>query len=177
LCCGAFAAITQLRYVRAGKELQAFLAVEARFAEPELQAALLYVQDELAAKLAQRDYRAAIAGRGYVDPHAHPEMIACNWFNETGAMITGRFLREDVFFDSFGRLVEYYWRLLEPVVALLRRERGPHQYAAFESLARRAEHWRTRHETGAYRAGWPRLPVIDPWADIDGAGSARAAGA
>jgi len=164
LSAGAVAAITQLRYVRAGKELQALLAVEARFAHAELQAALLYVQNELPAQLARRDYRAALSARGYVDPRVHPEMLVCNWFDEMGMLIGAGFLREDVFFDSFGRLVEYYWRLSMPVVALLRRERGPRQYAGFESLAARAARWRERPSARGQWARAPRLAVIDPWA-------------
>jgi hypothetical protein len=166
---GSIAAFVQLRHVRTGNELQAVLEAERRFAEPELQSALLYVQDALPAKLAQPAYRTELAARGYVDPRAHPEMAVCNWFNDMGAMVAGGVLNEEVFFDSFGRLVEYYWRLLSPTIALLRRERGVGQYASFEFLAFRAQRWRERNRGGSYPAGLPRMLVLDPWAHTDGA--------
>jgi hypothetical protein len=81
-------------------------------------------------------------------------------------------LHEDVFFDSFGRLVEYYWRLLLPVVALLRSERGPRQCAAFESLAQRAARWRERRRARGHWGRAPRLAVVDPWAQADAARAA-----
>jgi hypothetical protein len=163
---GVVAATVQFRHVRTSNELAAVLAIDRSFAEPDLQGALTYVQDRLPEKLAQAPYRSELAARGYVDPVTHPEMAVCNWFNETGTMVAGDFLDEDLFFDSYGRLVDYYWRLLEPAIALLRRERGPDQYASFEDLARRAERWRDNHRAGIYsRAG--RMPITDPWADID----------
>lgn len=166
LLSGAVAAIVQFRHVRTANELAAVLAVERTFADPDLQSALLYVQNELPARLQQAGYRSALAVSGYIDPRAHPEMAVCNWFNEIGTMVAGGFLNEDVFFGSFGRLVEYYWRLLNPALALLRRER-PDQYANFEFLAARAERWHARHGEGYYPAGYARLPVADPWAGID----------
>jgi len=168
LACGAIAAIVQLRHVRIGKELAALLAAEARFAEPDLQSALLYVQAELTAKLARPDYRSELAARGYIDPQRHPEMAVCNWFNEMGTLIVDGFLNENVFFDSFGALTHYYWRLLSPAIAVLRRQRGPEQYANFEFLAFRAGRWREGHRAGNYPAGLPRLPLTDPWRNVDG---------
>lgn len=169
LLCGAVAALIQLRALRTGNELAAVLAVHRSFAEPELQAALLYVAHELDARLTDGDYRAELAARGYIDPSAHPEMVVCNWFNDMGTMIAGNFVDEAIFFDAFGRIAEYEWQRLGPAIALLRRERGPEQYAHFELLAERAAAWRARYAHGRYPAGAPRLPLTDPWAAVDAA--------
>jgi hypothetical protein len=174
LLTGAIAAVVQFGHVRAGNELAAVLAIDRSFAQPELQAALVYVQDELPTKLALPQYRSVLAARGYVDTRDHPEMAVCNWFNEMGMLVAGKFVNEDLFLDSYGRLAEYYWRLLGPVIALLRRERGSGQYANFELLAQHAEHWRERHRGGIYPTGQPRLRVIDRWASIDGHGAGSA---
>ena len=168
LLVGAVAALIQLRHLRAANVLASMLAVEARFAEPELQRALLSVQDELGVKLADPRYRAELTGRGYIDTQAHPEMTVCNWFNELATMVEGEFLDEDVFFDSYGRLVEYYWRLAGPAIVLLRRERGSDVYAGFGRLARRAADWRRKHgNAGIYPARAVRTPPADPWAGSD----------
>jgi hypothetical protein len=167
LVASAAAAVIQLRHVRTARELQAVLAIERRFAEPDIRAALVYVENELAAKLEQRAYRRELAARGFVDAVAHPEMILCNWFNEAGTLMVGGFLDEDVFFDSFGRLVEHYWRLLAPVVALLRRDRSADHYIHFERLAERAAAWRGRHPMGLYRRAAHRAAIVDPWLERD----------
>jgi hypothetical protein len=169
----AVAAIAQLRHVRTARELQAVLAVERRFAEPDIRAALVYVQEQLGAKLAQADYRRELFTRGYVDPVVHPEMVLCHWFNETGTMVAGGLLDEDVFLDSFGRLIVFYWALLVPVVALLRRERDADQYRHFEQLATRAAAWRERYPAGMYPRSARRLTVVDPWGDVDAVGRAE----
>lgn len=169
---GAIAAIIQFRSVRRSNELVAVLAIDRRFGEPELQRALVYVQAELADKLVQPGYRGQLAKRGYIDPTEHPEMAVCNWFNEMGALIANDFLNEDLFFESYGRLVEYNWRLLGPTIALLRRERAG-QYASFEFLARRAERWRANHHAGIYPPGRPRMPLDDPWLPVDGGAPTR----
>jgi hypothetical protein len=178
LLVGAVAALVQLRHLRAANVLASMLAVENRFAEPDLQRALLYVQRELAAKLADPRYCAELTGRGYIDAQTHAEMTACNWFNELATMVEGDFLDADVFFESYGRLVEYYWRLLGPAIALLRRERGPDVYAGFGRLARRAAEWHARYgSAGIFPARLARTPPDDPWAAIDlHAGSASALG-
>jgi hypothetical protein len=117
--------------------------------------------------LTEPSYRGELVAIGYIDPRRHPEMLVCHWFNQNGTLIAGGLLNEDVFLDTFGRLVEYYWRLLQPAIDLLRRERGAHYYGKFEWLATRARAWRERHHGGGYPAALPRLPIVDPWAEID----------
>jgi hypothetical protein len=133
-----FAGIKQLAHMRASNELVAAQAIERDFRLPAIQAALRYVQAELPARIADPRYRAELSAIGYIDPQAHPEMLLCNWFNRTGVLVRDGLLKEELFFDTFGRLVTYYWDLLMPVIAVLRRTRGPSQYAGFEFLAYRA---------------------------------------
>ena len=81
------AALVQLRHVQGGNQLQALLALEHDFRAPELQAAITYVQEDLPRNLEDPAYRRELEQLGFVDPVAHPEMIACNWLNE---MVTAR---------------------------------------------------------------------------------------
>ncbi len=168
LVAGALAAVIQMRHVRAGNELQAVLAIERGFAESELQVAFLYVQNELPQHITRSAYRRELVARGFIDARAHPEMAVCNWFNDIGTMIAGGFINEDVFFASFARLVHYYWQLLVPVIALLRRERGDDQYANFEFLAYRAQRWLARRVTEPRTARAHRMPIHDPWSERNG---------
>jgi hypothetical protein len=167
LAASGLAAFVQLRHMRAGNELAAVLAIERDFRRTELQAALRYVQNELPAKMEEVAYRSELGLPGYVDARTHPEMILCNWFDRTGALVRRGFVKEDLIFHSFGRLIAYYWDLLAPVVAVLRRTRGVGQYAGFEYLAYRAR-LRQSKRGNAYHPGRPApAPIADPWLEED----------
>jgi hypothetical protein len=163
----AVAGIAQLRHLRASNELEALLRLTEQLREPDMQTALGFVQRELEAKLRDPAYRAELAHIGFIDSRQHPEMDACNWFNEVGALVKGRLIDERIFLDLFARLVSYYWMQLQPVIAILRRERGPSQYENFEFLARLALTWKSVHPTGAYPARVDRMAVEDLYAAID----------
>lgn len=173
LAAAAAAAIVQLRHVRAGTRLQAVLAIERRFADPDVQRALFFVANDLAQRLQEPHYRAELIARGYVDPGAHPEMTALNWLNDAGMLIAGGFIDEAIFFDSFGRLVGYYWRLLAPAIALLRRERGSDQYAYVEYVAYRATRIVRQERAADTRLLRDAAPPADPWLAIDAELAAR----
>ncbi len=165
----AIAALVQIKHLRASNELDAFLHLSDALRKPELGEALRYVQTDLAAKLEDPAYRAELAHLGFIDARVHREMDACNWFNEVGSLVKHRLVEERTFLDLFARLVTYYWGKLEPVVAILRRERGPSQYENFEYLASLAEKWRAKHPTGDYPASAARRTLVDPWREVDAA--------
>lgn len=163
----AVAALIQIRHLRASNELDAFLHLSDALRKPELGEALRYVQTDLAAKLQDPAYRAELAHLGFIDARVHREMDACNWFNEVGSLVKHRLVEERTFLDLFARLVTYYWGKLEPVVAILRRERGPSQYENFEYLASLAEKWRARYPDGDYPGHVRRRALPDPWREFD----------
>jgi hypothetical protein len=165
----AVAALVQIRHLRASNELEAILALADQMQKPELQHALRYVQGELEARLGDAAYRGELAALGYIDPKRHPEMDACNWFNELGTIVKNRLVERTTFLELYARLVTYYWERLVAVVAILRRERGPAQYENFEYLALLAQQWIAAHPKGNYPAAAERLKVPDVWHDADAA--------
>lgn len=170
----ALAALIQLRHMRAGNQLEALLTLERDFRAPEVQAALRYVQERLPERMDDPQYRAELAGIGFIDTGAHPELIVCNWFNEIGALLKHRLVTEDTFMDLFARLIRYCWKRLEPVVAVMRRSRGGYQYHDFEYLAIRAEAWLARNPHGMFPGGSARATLSDPWLEADSAEKAAA---
>jgi hypothetical protein len=167
----AVAALVQIRHLRASNELEALLRITEQLRAGDLQDSLRYVQTDLDAKIADAGYRRELGPRGFIDARKHPEMNVCNWFNEVGTLVKNRLIDERTFLDLFSRLVTYYWGRLEPVIAVLRRERGPGQYENFEYLAMLARDWQARHPDGAYPVRARRLELVDVWKDVDaGAG-------
>ncbi|MDQ6825923.1 MAG: hypothetical protein M3Z14_01820 [Candidatus Eremiobacteraeota bacterium] len=159
----AVAALIQLRHLRASNQLDALLSLERDFRSPEMQSALCYVQKEIAARLSEEHYRAELAALGFIDAQAHPEITVCNWFNAIGTLVKNGLVGEATFMDLFGKLISYYWRILVPVIALMRRNRGDAQYHDFEFLAIRADQWVKMHPHGLFPKNMQRALIDDPW--------------
>jgi hypothetical protein len=166
------AALVQLRHMRASNELEAILSLEKDFRSHEVQTALHYVQERLAQKLEDPQYRHELAAIGFINTERHPELIACNWFTQIGTVLKHGLITEATFMDLFARLIRYYWKALAPVVAIMRRTRGPGQYDEFEYLALRAIAWLERNPEGVFPRGMLRTPLPDPWKEADERGSA-----
>lgn len=164
----ATAAFFQLRHMRTNNQLQAILSLRNDFQHERMQDAFTFVQTRLDASMEDPAYRHELAKRGFVDARKHPEMEVCNWFDQAGMLVKSRFVDEDVFFEAYAKLVDYCWGKLSPVVAVLRRERGPTQYESFEYLAVRARLWRARYPNGTYPRKTPRELLDDPWLAHDG---------
>lgn len=163
----AIAALVQLRHMRASNQLEAILSLEKDFRSPEVQAALHYVQETLEQRLEDPEYRKDLSAIGYISVERHPELVACNWFTQMGTFLKHSLISEDTFMDLFARLIRYYWKALSPVVAVMRRSRGPGQYDEFEYLALRAIAWLDRHPQGLFPRSMERTQLEDPWLDTD----------
>jgi hypothetical protein len=163
----AAAAVRQLRHYRDANQLQAILAVVQDFKSPALQAALRFVQVDLPGRMQSPAYRADLTRVGFVDAETHPEMVACNWFNEMGTLLKNRLVDETTFLDLFHRLTTYYWNLLAPTIALLRLNRGDWQYENFEYLAVAAQRWHAAHPHGTFPRDVPRLTLPEARLDPD----------
>ncbi|HET6274350.1 MAG TPA: hypothetical protein VFE16_00260 [Candidatus Cybelea sp.] len=161
------AAVIQLRHIQTGNQLQALLSLERDFRAPELQAALAYIQEQLPVRLEDPAYRRELERIGFVDPMAHPEMVACNWLNEMGTLLKRDLVSEDTFMDLFARLIVHCWRVVSPAIAIMRRTRGDAQYHDFEYLAMRAAEWLRRHPSGIFPRKFTRTPLPDRWRDVD----------
>jgi hypothetical protein len=163
----AFAALIQLRHVRGSNELEAILSLQEDFRSQEVQAALHYVQEHLTDKLDDEQYRGELSAIGFVNLERHPELIACNWFTQMGTFLKHGLITESTLMDLYARLIRYYWKVLSPAIAIMRRKRGDGQYSEFEYLALRANVWLERHVKGTFPRGLKRSPLPDPWREID----------
>jgi hypothetical protein len=163
----AVAAAYQLRHMQGRTQLQALVAILQDFRSDGLQEALRYVQSYLDQKLHDPQYREELDRIGFVDARTHHEMTVCNWFNGMGTLVKNQIVDPDVFLDHFSRLINQYWKMLSPVIAILRRNRGDLQYQNFEYLAALSAQWVERHPKGVYPAQVPHMPVQDVWLEAD----------
>lgn len=163
----AMAALVQLRHMRASNELEAVLALQEDFRSTEVQTALHYAQEQLADRLADEQYRSELAAIGFISVDRHPELTACNWFTQMGTFLKHGLITEATVMDLYARLIRYYWKVLSPAIAIMRRKRGDGQYSEFEYLALRANAWLERHVQGTLPRRVARSPLPDPWREFD----------
>ncbi len=163
----AVAALVQLRHMRAGNQLEALLAIQRDFQRQDLQAAIRYVQEPLAKKLEDFEYRKELEKTGFVDATVHPELVVCNWFNEIGTLVKHRLVAEEPFMDLFARLIVHCWAHVASAVAIMRRTRGDFQYHDFEFLAAHAARWVDAHPHGNMPRAFQRESLPDRWRETD----------
>lgn len=157
----AIAALVQLRHLRASNQLQALLAVLSMPYEPALSESFAFVTHELANKMKDPAFRRALEGPGSPDRLIHKELRVCDYYERLGSMIKFGLIPEELYFDN--STPENTWKVVEPVVAIMRRRRGPVVYDNFEYLVARSREWDRRHPDGAFPKNQSRLTLNDPW--------------
>ncbi len=161
----ALAALVQLRHLRVSNQLQGLLAVLSLPYEAGLQKSFYFVTHELERHMQDREFRRQLEGTMPIDRQVHLELMVCDYYERLGSAIKYGLLSEELYFDNSSP--ERYWMLLEQVVAIQRRVRGPVLYENFEYLVARSRAWDRRHPSGNYPAREPRLALEDRWLEED----------
>jgi hypothetical protein len=157
----AIAAIVQLRHLRASNQITATIGLMDKWAAPEFRTMANFVhQGELERKLLDPAYRAELSSAP-IDKLAHPEVAYLDFWESVGSLIKLGHISEEAYLDLNSYPIVSSWRKLEPVIAIIRRKRGPQVYDMFEYLASRAMLWEAKHPYGTYPTNTPHLPVVD----------------
>lgn len=163
IAASAVAAVVQLRHMRSANTIVGFLGFMDRWASPQARelAARVLVGDGLERRLADPAYRQELAA-GITDTIAHPEIQYMDFWESLGMLVKLGYFDEPAVMESGGSFCIRAWQRLMPVIAIMRRSRGPLSYDNFEFLVARAMLWERKHPKGIYPSGTPHLPVIDP---------------
>jgi len=159
------AAVIQLRHMRSGNAIVGFLGMMDRWASPEArELARPVFSGELERKLADPAYRQMLAS-GNLDPIAHPEIQYMDFWEALGMLVKMGYFEEAAVMESGGPAAVRSWQRLMPVIAIIRRGRGPTAYDNFEYVVSRAMLWEVKHPAGVFPNHTPHLPTIDPYPD------------
>ncbi len=155
----AIAAVLQLRHMRAGNAIVGFLGMMDRWAGSDGRQLQNYVfGGELARRLNDAEYC-----KGYealqIDRTTRPEVAYLDFWESLGMFVKLSYFPEDAVFESGGPTAILAWEVLKPVIARIRRRRGPTAYDNFEYLVSRALIWEAKHPGGYFPHNTPRLPV------------------
>ncbi|GEM_PF-969605 len=167
LLAAAIAALVQLGHIRASNELNTFSeAFELWYSAP-VQDGLAFINHGLEAKMQDPQFRHELDTAGPVDRGRHPELHVVDFIDNFAIYIVVGKMREDMIMHAAAQLIEHFWRILSPTIAIMRRQRGQQLYVSFEYLAYRARLWNARYPNGYVPKGFNRLPNPDVWRDAD----------
>lgn len=151
----AFAAILQIRHLRAANQLTAILRLYERFDTPEMVEARRFVSDDLPPQLADRATLWAIA-RGSLDPRV---TLLTSFYSEIGSLVVDGFVDER-FVNRLGPPIIRAWAVLEPLAYAIRRDRPEPVWAGFEFIAAQQEAYTRAMRLGRYPR-WFQKQLID----------------
>jgi hypothetical protein len=162
IAASAIAAVIQLRHMRSGNQINATLGLFDKWAGPEARRLQAYVfSGEVEKKLEDPAYRAGLM-RMPIDRVAYPEVAYIDFWESVGSMFKLGYMEEAAFMEAGGFTAILAWRRMMPVIAIIRRKRGPTVYDNFEYTVSRAIIWDEKHPD-TFPKDAPRLPVIDPY--------------
>jgi hypothetical protein len=154
----AFAALRQIRQLRAQTTLAGLLKVLDDWRDPEFQRMLRYIRNELPEKLRDPAYLAELDGP--YDSAKHPELTICAWYEQIGSYMKHGLLDERIMMDVSSSSCNAVWQAVEPVIERLRATRGDALYENFEYMAARGVLFQRAHPNGCYPSDTPRLAEL-----------------
>jgi len=168
----AIAALIQLQHLRSANQLTAWQTFFQMYEGAELADAFHFVREELAERLQDPVFRAELRN-GAIDRARHPEIKIANFFDQWGSYYRMGAIDRSAFMIASADMIDSFWQLLEPVVALSAVRSGGvnMSFESFEYMAVQAKEWLASHPGGNYPAGVARMPLVDKWADVDRAHS------
>ena len=165
----AIAALVQLRHMRSGNQVSALQTFIQMFEGREFGGAFHFVRSELTERLKDPEFRRELRSSD-IDRRKHPEIAIANFFEVWGNYYRNGVIDKHAFMQDMAGIVVDFWDRLEPVIAMLSSESGGNPYFEnFEFLVIHAREWRSRHPQGTFPAGLRRVPLIDPWKELDAA--------
>jgi hypothetical protein len=169
IAASAIAAVFQLRHMRAGNAINAFLGLMDKWASPQAREISNYVfSGAVQQKLQDPDYRREVFSSPIVNRLVHPEFQYLDFWESIGMFVKLGYFAEDAVMESGGPTAIKAWQVLMPVVAIVRAARGPTIFDNFEYLVSRAMLWESKHPEGLFPHKTPHLPVVGPFSNEGG---------
>jgi uncharacterized protein DUF4760 len=154
----AFAALRQIRQLRAQTTLAGLLKVLDDWRDPEFQRILSYVRNDLQQKLQDPAFLDDL-DHG-LDQVKHPEVAICAWYEQIGSYMKHGLLDERVMMDVASSSTNTAWHALEPVIMRMRRTRSDALWENFEYMAARGILFERAHPNGCYPRDTPRMAAF-----------------
>ncbi|MBC5806040.1 MAG: DUF4760 domain-containing protein [Candidatus Eremiobacter antarcticus] len=162
----AIAAAVQLRHMRANNQLTGLLNVLSRVEDPVFTEWVDRAKVILQQRLPDKEFRQQVTA-GSFQRENNPWLNICNSYEWVGSLIKNKLIPEDTFMDVYSNRILATWRIVEPIVALVRRNNDPSIWENLEFIVVRAREWEKKYPQGRYPVGVPRLAINDSWLAVD----------
>ena len=157
----AFAALVQLRHIRAANQLAGLLHFTDAFESDEIQSANAFIERELPQRLHESAFVNGLLEVN-TDRREHPELRVCDFMEQQGSYINYGMIDREQYMDLVSAYVTSAWEALKGVVALRRTARNSAaMYENFEFLASMASTRKRRPQIYPY--GVAPLMTSDEW--------------
>lgn len=151
----AFAALRQIRQLRAQNTLTGMLKILDDWRDPAFRALHHYSRIKLPDKMRDPAYLDELDSSP-IDRTKHPELDLCDWYEQVGTYLKHGLLDEELFMDIGAAACNGAWQALEPVVLRMRSTRGDTLYENFEYAVARGILFQRRIGS-TYPRGTPRI--------------------
>jgi len=137
---GAFAALRQLRHLRASNEASALQNMIVRWEHPDVRDSMRFVREELPNKLRDPAFIEAL-WQSPIAPEVRVIIPALNYWESVGSFVLTGGISEKSVMLGYAWLAVDTWSAAAPAIAVLRQTRSPLLYENFEHLAAYATRW------------------------------------
>ena len=162
----AVAAIAQLRHMRGNNQIVALTECREVLESEPFARALRFVSHELPELMKDPQVRARLMATP-VDEELRAVNVVGNFFESMGSFVKHGIIDAEIACDLWSGIVVQSWRILNPVLGLMRRSGGVGLWENFEYLAWLSEDFIAKHPNGTYPASRPHLVVEDVWRPAD----------
>jgi len=161
----AVAAIVQLRHLRAQNQLTGLLTVLARVEDPQFNEWVDGAKALIESRMPDPAYRRSILDGSY-ERKNNPWLNLANSYDWVGSLVKYKLIPIESLLDVYAGRVMNAWQIIEGIVPLVRRRRGPGVWENFEYLVVMARRWDEEHANGTYPKGVPRLQIDVTWPEL-----------
>ena len=169
----AFAALIQLRHLRAGNQINAMISIGDKFQGTQFSRSLEIVGPDLEAAMsdpAYRDYLIALSRRlplGEVPARykevRHAALLVGNTYEELGILIKNGIVDREMFLDRYCGVAIGAWKRLESFLAFIREAQDAQGiWENFEMIVALSERWIREHPS-TYPPNLERIRIVNPW--------------
>jgi hypothetical protein len=137
---GAFAAVRQLRHLRASNEVAVLQNVLNRYESSDVMESHRFITGELAERMDDPAFIAALSGSG-LSGDARKLNPALDFWESVGAFVRAGAISQESIMYGFSYLAVSYWRLAAPAIDVLRRAQDPSVCEHFEHVAALSTRW------------------------------------
>jgi hypothetical protein len=157
----AFAAIVQLRHLRAANLLTAFLEFNDRWSSSEYVQARHFIRHELPERIRTAEFQRNLPLNSTEE--ARHVILILDYFELAGLLVKRGVLDKNIFLDAYGYAVVREWERLHECTALLRAQ-SPAAFVNFEYLYVTAQVFIAKSDAefpkGVRRADLPTVPPV-----------------